>query len=125
LTKGVSDGIDRGMKETNTKTEAGTVQATRTKRNKTAVILAPHYREVVIELFNNEIIQDMARGIKNVPIEKIVHDDGGPRFEFMMASNEEFRNRGGSTKGSQHIGAVAEALVALLTCDASRRLGVK
>ena len=102
------------MKETNAKTEAGTVQATRTKRNKTAVILAPHYREVVIELVNNEIIQDMARGIKNVPIERITHDDGEPRFEFMMVANDMFRNRGGSTKGSQHIGAVAEALLKLL-----------
>lgn len=87
-------------------------------KNKAVAILAPHYREVVIELFNNEIIQDMARGIKNVPIEKITHDDGGPRFEFMMASNEEFRNRGGSTKGSQHIGAVAEALLKLLNKEA-------
>lgn len=81
---------------------------------KNTVIKAKHYDEVVKKLMKLPEIQDMALGIKDVPRSDLTHDDGGPRFEFMMASNQEFRNRKPDCKLSLHIGAVAEALLKVL-----------
>lgn len=78
------------------------------------VIKAAHYGEVVTKLMADPIIIDMAGGLKGVPMDKLAHDDGGPRFEFMQGANREFDKRGGGKDLPLHIGAVAEALLELL-----------
>jgi hypothetical protein len=72
-------------------------------------------------LMKDPIIIDMAGGLKNEPVEGLCHGElpkyktdpwPTPRFEFMMAANAEYRERGGTDGG--HIGAVAEALLRLI-----------
>jgi hypothetical protein len=70
------------------------------------------YEETRRRLVKDPIIQDMAGGLLDVPRDQLAHDDGTPRFEFMMAANREYSSRGGTDGG--HIGAVAEALLRLV-----------
>lgn len=82
-----------------------------------AVIKAAHYGEVVAALMEHPVVIDMAAELEGIPVDKLAHVDqgGGPRFEFMLAANRVFDERGGrSVKLNLHIGAVAEALLALL-----------
>lgn len=85
------------------------------------VIESADYEQTRQRLMKDPIIIDMAGGLKGVPKSELAHGDipkyktdpwPTPRFEFMMAANKEYRERGGTDGG--HIGAVAEALLRLL-----------
>jgi len=79
------------------------------------IIRAAHYDETEQWLLTLPIIRDMAMGLRNVPRDQLASEGGTPLFEFMMASNREFDNRGGKDEGHHmHIGAVATALLMVL-----------
>jgi hypothetical protein len=78
-----------------------------------ATIRAAHYNEAIRKLMADPLIRDMVVGLATEPIDALQHKDGTPRFEFMQAANREYESRGGTFKA--HIGAVAEALLFLLT----------
>jgi hypothetical protein len=81
-----------------------------------AMIRAKEYGETEERLTKDPIVIEMAHGLADTPREQLVHeaDEDGeqPRFEFMMAANKEYRERGGTDGG--HIGAVATALLKVL-----------
>lgn len=75
-------------------------------------IVANHYRETVAALLADPIVHDLASGVLGHDLAELAHDSGTPRHEFMGAANREYAARGGQIHG--HIGAVAEAVLALL-----------
>jgi hypothetical protein len=77
-------------------------------------IRSKDYDETEDRLAKDPIVIAMAKGLAGVPRDQMVHegDDATPRFEFMMAANREYRERGGTDGG--HIGAVAHALLKVL-----------
>jgi hypothetical protein len=75
-------------------------------------IQAAHYFEALEALKSDPIIIGMVPGLLTVPLSEISHENGGPRFEFMSASVDEYRRRGGQHQ--EHLGAIAEALLALI-----------
>jgi len=79
-----------------------------------ATIRAAHYGETEQRLAHDPIVQAMAQDLGNVNPAALVHDgeDETPRFEFMLAANDEYRKRGGTDGG--HIGAVASAILIVL-----------
>lgn len=79
------------------------------------VIEAPHYRETVNKLLADPLIVHMALGLKSIPRERLVHENGKPRFEFMQRANSTYTSRGGKVNG--HIGAVAEAVLHFYDAD--------
>lgn len=89
-------------------------------------IEASHYQETRDKLTLDPVVQEMAAGILMVPIGKIAHPDGKPRWDFMQQANQEYGRRGGTTRG--HIGAVAEAILAIRSftdATGSKRTEVK
>lgn len=80
-------------------------------QNVGAVVEAPHYREEVDALKADPIVAAMARELGAVELEKVAHEDGSPRFDFMCAANQQYSKRGG--KGAKSIGGVAKAVLAL------------
>ena len=76
-----------------------------------AAIIADHYREEYAALAADPIVIDMAAGLADVQTSDIAHPNGSPRFEFMLAANDEYRSRGGTI--SRSIGGVATALLGL------------
>jgi hypothetical protein len=85
------------------------------------VIESADYEQTRQRLMKDPIIIAMAKEMAGHPKSELAHgelpkykDDPWPtpRFEFMMAANSEYRERGGTDGG--HIGAVAEALLRLL-----------
>jgi hypothetical protein len=80
-----------------------------------ATIQAKHYETARRVLMNDLIVQDMAGGLRDVPLNELQHEDGTPRFEFMQAANNEYDRRGGTNHA--HIGAVAEALLTLILTE--------
>jgi len=82
------------------------------------VIESADYEQTRQRLMKDQIVIDMAKGLKNVPLSEMVHNDDPddprptPRFEFMQAANKEYVERGGTDGG--HIGAIAEALLRLI-----------
>lgn len=82
-----------------------------------ATIQAAHYAEARNKLMTDPIIQDMVVGLEAVSLDALQHDDGTPRFEFMQVANAEYDKRGGTYKA--HLGAVPEALLALLKKESS------
>jgi hypothetical protein len=91
------------------------------KRDSPSVIAAGHYAEDVTELLKDPIILGMAVGLREIPREKIMHDNGTPRHEFMGQANKTYRERGG--KGGKSIGAVAEALLKFYTDPREVKIG--
>lgn len=75
------------------------------------VIESDEYRQEEERLKADPIVIAMAKEIPKHLREVMVHPDGGAKFELMMRSNDEYRKRGG--QGSQSIGGVARALIAL------------
>lgn len=84
-------------------------------------IEAAHYEQTRAALRDDPIIRDMyanpRTGIKGIPLDKVAHEDGTPKFEFMMGSLREWQSRGGVVEGRLHIGAVAEVLVEMIKAD--------
>lgn len=84
------------------------------------VIRAEHYDEIENWLTEDLIVQAMAKGLAGVPRAEMVHDDGTPRFEFMLAANHEYEKRSAHNSATHdqitgaHLGAVAYALLKLL-----------
>lgn len=83
-----------------------------------ATIRADHYREDVDRLIADPIVRDMAGGLAGESIANLTHDDGTPRFEFLLAANAEYTRRAGHGANA-HLGGVPEALVAILLGNAS------
>lgn len=83
------------------------------------VIKAKHYDETEARMAKDPVIIAMAHGLANEPREKLAHDDGTPRFEFMQAANKEYAARGGTDGG--HIGAAARALLQVLDSGAVKQ----
>jgi hypothetical protein len=77
-----------------------------------ATIRAAHYGETVEQLKADPIVHAMAAAVAGSPRDELAHPDGTPRHEFMGHANAEYDLRGGRVTG--HLGAVAEALLALL-----------
>jgi len=75
-------------------------------------IEAEHYGQTRKALKADPIIRDMAGGLAGVPMSELVHEEGTPRHEFMMAALREYQARGGQI--GTHIGGPAEALLELL-----------
>src|SRR6516165_8880561 len=65
------------------------------------MIKAAHYDEVEELLSNDPIVQAMAQGLAKVEREKLVHEDGSPRWEFMQKANAEYRERGGQGRAGE------------------------
>lgn len=76
-----------------------------------AVLLSDEYRQEAEALRNDPILIGMAKGLTGVTREDIAHEDGTPRFEFMLAARDEYRSRGG--KHQMSMGGAANALLAL------------
>lgn len=77
-----------------------------------ASIVSDEYRAEDEALRNDPIIKAMALGLANVKRADIAHEDGTPRFEFMLAARDEYRSRGGQNQMS--MGGAARALLALI-----------
>ena len=80
-------------------------------------IRAAHYDEAVTRLVHNPIVQQMAAeiAVARLPLDRFFHEEGTPRFDFMLAANATYAERGGDIYYASHIGAVAEALYRILT----------
>ena len=52
------------------------------------------------------------RALQGVAIQDIAHEDGTPRFGFVLAARDEYRNRGGTDNES--LGTVTKAVPRLL-----------
>lgn len=76
------------------------------------VIESEDYEHTRQRLMKDPIVIAMAKGLANEPKSSLQHHLGTPRFDFMMAANKEYRERGGTDGG--HIGAIAEALLRLI-----------
>ena len=76
------------------------------------VIRSKEYDDAELRLMKDPIVYAMSRGLAGVPREHMCHESGQPKFEFMMAANNEYRARGGSDGFA--IGTVAHALLRLL-----------
>jgi hypothetical protein len=79
------------------------------------VIESGDYEQTRQRLMKDPIVIAMAKEINNdsnIIMESFTHDNGTPRFEFMMGANEEYHKRGGVDGG--HIGAIAEAILRLI-----------
>lgn len=78
------------------------------------------YDETEARLANDPIVLAMAVGLRETPRTELAHDgeNGGPRFEFMGAANDEYRTRlaaaGRTDDQPRHLGAVAHALLLVL-----------
>ena len=78
-------------------------------------IEAAHYEQTRQRLLGDPIVVRMAAELRSMDRTMLVHDDGSPRWDFMRAANDEYRRRGGDQNAPLHIGAVAEAIVRLVT----------
>ena len=76
------------------------------------VIRSKEYDDAELRLMKDPIVYAMSRGLAGVPRDQMVHENGTPRFEFMMAANNEYRARGGTD--GMAIGTIAHALLRLL-----------
>lgn len=75
-----------------------------------AVLESEDYEIARKVLVADPIVIEMSKGLNAT---ECAHYDGNPKFEFMLAANREYAKRGG--KNQAHIGAVAEAILRLLT----------
>lgn len=79
-----------------------------------SVIESPEYGKRRRALADCERVRQMAAGLAG-PRADYAHDDGTPRFQFMMAANAEYaRRRWPGDPEPGHIGAVAEAVLMVL-----------
>lgn len=64
-------------------------------------------------LKSDPIVQQLTHDVRQSgdPISAFAHDNGTPRNEFMHASNQRYRELGGTDGG--HLGAIANAVLAL------------
>lgn len=86
--------------------------------SKTAVLEAPHYRETRERLKNDPHVRAMAVSLTVKDVQEGTHEGGCPRHELMGAANREYARRveaAGDPHNGGHLGAVAEALVELVT----------
>jgi hypothetical protein len=83
----------------------------------------PDYQNARDRIKGNPVISMMAAGVAAVPLAQIAHEDGAPRFGFMLAANHAFddaeaRNAGNPgyepypADAHRHLGLIAEAVLA-------------
>lgn len=89
------------------------LERTTTGRNEMAVLEAREYGEAQRALAADPIMVNMAGGLKGVAREELVHEDGGIRYEFMVAAMREYQARGGKV-ASYGMGDYGKALMLLL-----------
>jgi hypothetical protein len=89
-----------------------------------SIIESADYEETRQRLIKDPVVIEMASELRlaistnQVDKATLVHNEDPddprptPRFEFMQASNAEYRTRGGTDGG--HLGGIAEALLRLL-----------
>ena len=78
-----------------------------------STLLGDEYREEQAALMADPVVRAMAVSLRPSDIAAEFHfDSDTPRFGFMMASNAEYRSRGG--QHSRSIGGVAHALAAIV-----------
>jgi hypothetical protein len=85
-----------------------------------STIRSKDYDETENRLAKDPIVIAMAEEIKvdikmgRAQMVQFLHDESAqPRFEFMMACNDEYKSRGGTDGG--HIGAIATAVLKVLS----------
>jgi len=76
------------------------------------VILSDDYRKEQEALLADPIVAAMAASLTAGELVELIHPDGTPTFEFMLAANAEYRSRGG--KASWSMGGVGRALATLV-----------
>ena len=87
------------------------------------VLEGPGYQDARDRIKGNPVISMMAAGVAAVPLAEIAHEDGTPRFAFMMQANHAFddaeaRNAGNPryqpypADAPRHLGLPAEAVLA-------------
>jgi hypothetical protein len=69
------------------------------------------YDQAVAALMAERVVREMAAGLLN-PDAELRHEDGTPTFQFMQNARAEYEFRTGHAAAG-HIGAVAEALLAI------------
>ena len=83
-----------------------------------AVIQAAHYGETEARLLEDPIVIELASEIPwNELNDRFLNNDMEPNFDFMMRANQAYSDRGGKDGG--HIGAIANAIVALVCVEDS------
>jgi hypothetical protein len=88
-----------------------------------SAIESAKYKNARYRIKGNAVISMMAAGVATVPLAEIAHEDGTPRFEFLLRANRAFdeaqaRNAGNPryepypAGASRHLGLIAEAVLA-------------
>lgn len=81
-----------------------------------ATIKAAHYGETEARLLEDPIVIELASEIPwNELNDRFLNNDMEPNFDFMMRANDAYASRGGKDGG--HIGAIANAIVALVCVE--------
>ena len=78
-----------------------------------AVIEGPEYEVTRQRLMADPIVREMAIGCLLNDPGQLAHEDGTPRYGFMLAALREYQARAGHP-AECHIGGVAEAILRLL-----------
>jgi hypothetical protein len=84
---------------------------------------SPHYQIARDRIKGNPVITKMAAGVATVPLAELAHEDGTPRFAFMLQANRTFDTveaHNADNPGYQpypaaaprHLGLIAEAVLA-------------
>jgi hypothetical protein len=77
-----------------------------------AELISDDYRHEQAALVADPIVQAMAKEVEEHELrDSLFHEDGTPRFAFMLRANSEYRRRSG--KESRSLGGVARAIGAL------------
>jgi hypothetical protein len=95
------------------------------------VIEAAHYAQTRAALQRNRLVLHLYAGLVNATTDQLCHPgpDHTPRHEFMGAANHRFAelealNPAHTHPGPRHLGAVAEALIALRFADEDSTLAL-
>lgn len=73
-------------------------------------IEAPQYREAQADLADDPIMVVMEWELRHHIQTDLLHEDGTPRFRFMVAARDEYRRRGGA-RNAYGMGDYARALM--------------
>jgi hypothetical protein len=78
-----------------------------------AVIESADYEQTRQRLMADPIVREMARGLRTVPLDNMVHDGDydSPRHEFTLSALDTYNKRNPDRSQPLHIGAVAEVLL--------------
>lgn len=95
------------------------------------VIQAAHYAQTCVALQRNPLVLHLYAGLAGVPTDQLCHPgpEHTPRHEFLIAANThlaklEALNPYRALPGPRHLGAAAEALIALRVADEDTTLAL-